>query len=157
MPQSTLPYFICLWGLSMKMIYGDIWQQQGVKCIPTNGVVKANGELVMGAGLALQAMKRYPGLPRDAGLAIKLYGNKVFYFSQYQLITVPTKQHYSQNSTVELISESLDDLIKVVTVYNLKSVYVPLLGCGLGGLDENLIIPLMHSKLDDTFTLVISK
>lgn len=46
-------------------------------CITTNGFVKANGECVMGRGIAKQVQKYLPNIPKDLGKLIKTGGNRV--------------------------------------------------------------------------------
>jgi len=73
------------------------------------------------------------------------------------IVSVPTKVHWRDNSTVELITKSLNDLVDIADSLSLKQVWVPSLGTGLGGLSTNIVWPLMHEKLDDRFTMVLKK
>lgn len=62
----------------MKLIYGNLWDQQAdAICITTNGFIKSNGECVMGRGCALEAAKRFKQLPSLLANAIKKRGNVV--------------------------------------------------------------------------------
>lgn len=63
-------------------LIGNLWDfhRTDLECfivIPTNGVLKANGDAVMGAGLAKQAAQRFPTLPKLLGQAIRDTGNAV--------------------------------------------------------------------------------
>ena len=56
----------------MRIIYGDFWDLAkklniDVLCVTTNNIVKNNGELVMGAGIAKQFRDRFPELARHFG------------------------------------------------------------------------------------------
>ena len=56
----------------MKVIEGDLWQElisenHDAILIPTNGFVKKSGQAIMGAGVARQAMERFPGLDMKLG------------------------------------------------------------------------------------------
>ncbi len=63
----------------MKEYVGDIWQSGAdVICVTTNGVLRKNGDLVMGAGIALEAKKRYPRLPAFLGGCVKRCGNHLY-------------------------------------------------------------------------------
>ena len=54
--------------INMKEVKGDIWKSDcDIIAITTNGVVKKNGELVMGRGIASQAKQRYPDIPKILG------------------------------------------------------------------------------------------
>lgn len=152
----------------MKYETGNIWElaSDGI-CIPTNGIVKKNGLATMGAGLAKQAAIKYPELPRKLGKELKHY-NKVYAFPQYVttgnlsvrdviIFTVPTKHHWKDNSDIELIEKSLEQLTFYVKAACLKRVLITKLGCGLGKLDWNQVHPLMSKYLDDRFVLVTPK
>lgn len=99
----------------MLQITGDIWNfhKLGPVCVATNGIVKVNGEAVMGAGVALEAAKRFPSLPRELGNVLDK-GNHVWYFSLYNLFTFPTKNHWKDNSSLELIEQSAIELLTLV-------------------------------------------
>ena len=59
---------------------GDLWQFYAVGeviAIPTNGIVKSNGDAVMGAGLAKDAASRFPDLPKWLGDRLKQFGNAI--------------------------------------------------------------------------------
>ena len=51
---------------------GNIFESNcSVICITTNGIVKANGEVVMGAGVALYAKNIFTSIPLIMGKKIK--------------------------------------------------------------------------------------
>lgn len=58
---------------------GDLWDYSARGewiAITTNGITKANGQAVMGAGLAKQAATRYPDLPSWLGQRLMRFGNR---------------------------------------------------------------------------------
>ena len=62
----------------MKIEKGNILNYIGVVdivCVTTNGIIKSNGELVMGAGCALEFKNRFPKIPKILGDKIKKSGN----------------------------------------------------------------------------------
>jgi len=81
----------------MHLISGNIFQQKAdVICVTTNGFVKANGNGVMGRGVAKQAVKLYPGQNLEAilGQGISLFGNSVFpliKYNKYSIYSFPVK------------------------------------------------------------------
>lgn len=114
---------------------------------------------VMGKGVALEFKRRWPdnfhAYKRicDAG---KLSPGKMFVFEigdllqksdRQFLINFPTKQHWKAKSKIEYIERGLDDLVRQVRELNIKSVVMPPLGCGNGGLDWNDVRPLIEEKL----------
>ena len=109
---------------------------------------------VMGKGLALQFKHRYPdnfqayaiacrkGEVRPGRMFITRAGNKY-------LINFPTKRHWRDNSKLEDIATGLDALKEEIKTRNIKSIAIPPLGAGLGGLNwENQVKPLIVEKLN---------
>jgi hypothetical protein len=67
----------------MKEIIGDIFDYVGLKtviAIPTNGNIKSNGEAITGAGLALQASKKFDEFSTLLGKCLHESGNRVYLF-----------------------------------------------------------------------------
>ena len=145
----------------MREIEGDIWDyhKQGYWIvIPTNGNTNIKNVAIMGKGLALQAVRKFPKLPQELGELIQRYGNKIFMFGEYKLITFPTKNNWWENSDTLLIINCLAELFTVREASgNIISgdIYLPRLGCGNGLLDyEKDVKPLLEEYLDDSFVVV---
>ena len=150
----------------MKEVRGNIWDyydKGNWVVITTNGVVKANGEAVMGKGIALQAAKRFPLLPSLLGKKIMAIGSGVFNFTDYRLITFPTKQDWRKDSDVDLIRLSADKLVFLTRwlarsgYFEFSSIfplYMTRPGCGSGGLDWKDVKPILEKVLDDRFIVV---
>lgn len=64
------------------------------------------------------------------------------------LINFPTKDHWRSNSKLEFIHDGLDDLVEQLKKLDIKSVAIPPLGCGNGGLDWAEVKPLIEEKLN---------
>lgn len=125
----------------------DIWsyldEAAGI-CITTNGNIKANGENIMGGGLAHQAATRYPDLPARLGAALAIGGNRVYRFAvpdtSTYIITMPTKEDVRNPSTMERVAQSTHELewFRQVglldTAGGTRPIVIPQAGCGLGGL-----------------------
>ena len=134
---------------------GNIWDQSGYVGIPTNGESKANGEAVMGAGLALQASNRYPGFSSQLGKYLKERGNTVMIWPSYRLVTVPTKDHWKDPSSLDIVERSCRELMAYDPYLpDSMKIYLPHLGCGLGGLNWVDVRPVMSSLLNDRFIVV---
>lgn len=161
--------------------YGDIWEAvdedyPDAVIITTNGYVKANGEAVMGRGIALEAKTRYPKLPADLGTMIKKYGNNVFAFKQIMglwLITLPVKPERGPNgemgwkakADIGLIEDSVKQIVGAEPYYGLfnnlhdanekliNRVFMPRPGCGNGKLKWEQVKPIIEPYLDDRFVV----
>jgi len=133
-----------------KNITGDILKSdlQTVVC-PVNVVG------VMGKGLALEMAKEYPGLLaayknvcRTEELTIEnIWLYKVN--SRRYVLCFPTKIHWRNPSQIEWIDNNLALLADKYETLGIKSLAMPRIGCGLGGLNWELDIrPLVYKHLD---------
>ena len=64
------------------------------------------------------------------------------------IINFPTKKDWRKPSEYSFIESGLDDLIKVLQQYNIKSVAIPPLGAGNGGLEWEKVKKIIHNKLN---------
>jgi hypothetical protein len=142
----------------MKEIDGNLWgllnrDSKSSIVITTNGVIKKNGCAVMGAGLALSASIRFPQLPYELGKRLRQTGNKVYYFSEYRLYTLPTKRHFKDKSELEFVLDGCRQLKELSPPEQI--VYLPKIGCGLGQLEWNNIKLFISEILtEDKFIVV---
>jgi O-acetyl-ADP-ribose deacetylase (regulator of RNase III) len=99
---------------------------------------------VMGKGIALQFKQAFPDNFKDYALACdkrKVRIGKMFVYSMDRMfqpkyiINFPTKRHWKAKSRLEDIELGLRDLVRVVKDLGIKSIAVPPLGSGLGGLN----------------------
>jgi hypothetical protein len=124
-------------ALPVQEVVADLWALHRADewiAVPTNGMMKANGDAVMGAGLAKEAAQRYPELPRLLGQALREYGNRPFLWASMHLITVPTKTDWKRPSDLSLICQSMERVAMTLETSDIKRLYLPHLGCGLGQL-----------------------
>jgi hypothetical protein len=135
---------------------GDLWSFPAeYRVITTNGVVKeTDGCLVMGAGVALQAKKRFPHLPGKLGLLVRQWGSRAFYCPYEKLLTLPTKEHYRDLSDIWLIQRGCVQLVQICDKFLIESVALPRPGCGRGGLEWPFVREWIERILDDRFTVV---
>ena len=130
-------------------------------CIPTNGQVKRNGRAVMGAGVAKIARDKWPGLDLRLGHCLCEWGNRLQVLTltkevDYHIIAFPTKHHWKDKSDLELIERAAKDLRDVTSCRHWRSIWLPVVGCGLGGLSwRDQVEPLLSSILDDRFVVVM--
>ena len=110
---------------------------------------------VMGKGLALKFKKFYFNnfrLYKDACIKKEIDIGKSFVCKEKNkyIINFPTKVHWSNPSKYEYIEKGLDDLKNIILKYNIKSISIPPLGCGLGGLDFDKVKKIIEKKLSKT-------
>ncbi|CAM3590319.1 macro domain-containing protein [Deinococcus frigens] len=112
---------------------------------------------VMGKGIALQFKRAFPDNYREYVQAVKkgeVQIGKMFvtqrpplYTPQF-IINFPTKQHWREKSQLEYITAGLEDLVQTLLALEIKSVAIPPLGCGHGGLDWDEVRPLIVQALN---------
>ncbi len=111
---------------------------------------------VMGRGLALQFRKAYPENFRAYARACELghvRPGRMFVFETDRLarprylVNFPTKRHWRNASRIEDIQAGLNDLAEVIRERSIRSIAVPPLGCGLGGLSWSDVRPRIESAL----------
>lgn len=143
----------------MLEIKGNMWNLESeydAICITTNSVIKANGELVMGKGNALEAVKRYPPLAMLLGKYVKKYGNRAFRIktSVGNIVSFPTKENWRDNSDIKLIIKSCKELVIMADKFNWNKILLPRPGCGCGGLKWNEVKLELEKYFDDRFTVI---
>lgn len=99
---------------------------------------------VMGKGIALQFKMKYPNnykIYKETCDQGRMIVGKVLVFEQDNsispryIINFPTKRHWKGKSTIQDISKGLDSLITEIKRLKIKSIAIPALGSGLGGLN----------------------
>ena len=103
---------------------------------------------VMGRGIALQFKKRFPDNFRAYSEACRrgdVQPGRMFVFDTRRLtnpkyiINFPTKRHWRGNSRLEDIEAGLGDLTRRIRDCGIRSIALPPLGSGLGGLDWSAV------------------
>jgi O-acetyl-ADP-ribose deacetylase (regulator of RNase III) len=111
---------------------------------------------VMGKGVALQFRERFASNYQiyriacekgEVHLGKMLVTETGFLSGTKYIINFPTKQHWKGKSKIEFIEAGLNDLLRVIQENNIKSIAIPPLGCGNGGLNWNEVKPLIEKKL----------
>ena len=124
--------------------------------IPTNGVVR-NGKLVMGAGVAKEAKKKYPSLPEIFGRGVEERGNVPIFATPLggeSVFSFPTKNHYNNNSDINLITGSAAILAMKALAFSECDFVLPRPGVGLGNLSwEEVRIPLLTLLPDNVYVV----
>ena len=140
--------------MSIEYKTGDMFEEATEAIVNTVNCVG-----VMGKGVALEFKRRWPENFRAYKRlcdARDLAPGQVFVFENKDILTpdrhrylvnFPTKQHWRTQSRMEYIDSGLDDLVHWIRERGVKSVALPPLGCGNGGLDWSEVRPLIEQKL----------
>lgn len=133
----------------------------------TGDILKADAEAIvntvncvgiMGRGIALQFKKAFPANFRAYALACaegEVQPGKMFihdtgaFTNPRYIINFPTKRHWKGKSRIEDVESGLIALANEVRERGIKSIAIPPLGSGLGGLDWNDVRPRIEAALRD--------
>lgn len=108
---------------------------------------------VMGRGIALMFRDAFPEntrLYQQAAKRKEIRVGHIFatatgsYTGPRWIVNFPTKRHWRNPSRLEWVSEGLDDLVSQVQRLGIRSIALPPLGCGNGGLDWEQVRPLIE-------------
>ena len=126
---------------------------------PAEALVNTVNEVgVMGKGIALMFKEAFPSNTSAYERAVaagEVRVGRMFVTENRSLvgpkwiINFPTKKHWRHPSKFEWIREGLKDLAVVIQKHHIKSVAVPPLGCGNGGLDWAVVKPAIQAALAD--------
>lgn len=113
---------------------------------------------VMGRGIALQFKQVYPKNFKAYEIACKrdeVQPGRMFIFetgammNPKYIINFPTKRHWRGKSRIEDIEAGLVALVHEIRSRKIRSIAIPPLGAGLGGLDWRSVRPLIEEALRD--------
>jgi O-acetyl-ADP-ribose deacetylase (regulator of RNase III) len=126
---------------------------------PVEAVVNAvNTVGVMGKGIALMFKERFPENFTAYAAACKageIQTGRMFTTAGPELdgprwiINFPTKQHWRNPAKLEWIRSGLEALKVEIENLGIRSIAVPALGCGNGGLAWAIVRPLIESAFVD--------
>lgn len=128
-----------------------------------------NTKGVMGRGIALQFKQAYPEMFRAyekacAASEVRLGHMHVFDLGGLAggprwIINFPTKDHWRGKSRLADLEAGLRDLVSTIRLLGIRSIALPPLGCGLGGLDWNVVRPRIEAamaELPEVRTLIFA-
>jgi len=114
---------------------------------------------VMGKGIALQFKKAYPNnysayqnACKRGDIAIgKLFVTKDRNINSGEkiIINFPTKKDWRKSSEYSFVEEGLNHLIHIIERQNIKSIAIPPLGAGNGGLEWEKVKKMIEQKLNN--------
>jgi len=132
----------------MKVTIGNLFEGNAKTIVNTVNCVG-----VMGKGIAQEFKARYPAMYKDyvnhceAG---KVQPGVPYLFSDMlgnSILNFPTKKHWRSPSKLEDIIHGLDIFVEKYKAWGIESIAFPPLGCGNGGLDWEVVGPIMYQKL----------
>lgn len=135
----------------LKHTHGDILKADVDAIVNTVNCVG-----FMGRGIAAQFSRAYPANLKAYEAACKhqeVQPGKMFIFKTEQLVNprfivnFPTKRHWKGKSQIKDIEAGLAALHDDILRLNIRSIAIPPLGCGLGGLDWADVRPLIERAL----------
>lgn len=135
----------------IHLTHGDILKQDADALVNTVNCVG-----VMGRGIALQFRHAFEDnyeAYRKAAKAKDIHPGRMFVFERSALeqprwiINFPTKRHWKGRSRIEDVEAGLVDLVRVIREKGIRSIAIPPLGCGLGGLDWAVVRPMIERAL----------
>jgi O-acetyl-ADP-ribose deacetylase (regulator of RNase III) len=130
---------------------GDILEAQSEALVNTVNCVG-----VMGRGIALQFKRAYPANFRAYAAACKrgdVQPGRMFVCDTGRLtnpryiVNFPTKVHWRGKSRMDYIEAGLEALVSEIRTRGFRSIAIPPLGTGLGGLDWGEVKPLIDRAL----------
>ena len=128
---------------------------------------------IMGAGLAKQFREAYPQyyseyaaacnrgrmslgnvlvystnthIPKDLSHDAKIF-RKDLPLSPSYILSFPTKNHWKEKSSLQHIEHGLYTLQEEILFWEIHSIAIPAIGCGLGGLPWNQVYPLIERTI----------
>lgn len=140
--------------MSIEFKLGDLFDDKSEALVNTVNCVG-----VMGKGVAYEFKHRWPNnykAYKKICDAKSFRPGQVFVYENGGLlqengprfiVNFPTKDHWRQKSKIEYISTGLDALVAEIDRLKIKSIALPPLGCGNGGLDWKIVCPLIIEKL----------
>ena len=137
----------------IKLTQGDLLKQDDVDAI----VNTVNCVGVMGKGIALQFKNKWPAnftAYAAACRAGQVRPGRMLVFDSGGLVrpnfifNFPTKDHWRSSSRIEFIRDGLVDLVAQVKRLGIRSIAVPPLGCGNGGLNWADVRPLIEAAFE---------
>ena len=134
--------------MSTNVLIGNLFESKAQTLVNTVNCVG-----IMGKGIAQEFKKRYPEMFKDYNSrcdrgAVQL-GQPYIFKTLYDkaIINFPTKQHWRAMSRLDDIKKGLDIFIEKYKQWGIKSVAFPPLGCGNGGLEWEVVGPVIYQKL----------
>jgi hypothetical protein len=130
----------------------------------TNNVVRKNGSLVMGRGIAKEFKERFKYLEWNWGEIVQnikddgeedyhllVSGPRRLEHAQVYVVGLQTKRFWGEDSPIDLVVKSCNRLKELASLLNWKKVVMPKPGCGNGNLKWREVKKLIN--MDNRFVI----
>ncbi len=112
----------------------------------------------MGSGIALEFKKRFPEMFEDyqqrcTMKEVAIGRPYLWTDGETQILNFPTKIHWKTPSQLSYVEDGLKYLAENYDQMGISSIAMPALGCGLGGLKWDDVLPLVEKYLGPIPTL----
>lgn len=150
---------------------GNMWNIFGktdLFLITTNPIIRENGAVVMGRGIALEAKKRFPNIPYDFARSLKFSALKNQTHSYKKISYGPSnigpigtyenqlvgyfmvKEHWNKPADLNIIRNSARELLHCTTwIHGFKRIDINFPGIGNGKLERENVLPILERYLPD--------
>lgn len=138
----------------IHFVNGNILESDAEALINTVNLVG-----VMGKGIALQFKNAFPDnfaaykkacTTKEIAIGHLLVFESLTSERKKLIINFPTKTDWWKSSEYEYIAKGLADLLRIIDKYDIKSIAIPPLGAGNGGLDWNKVKSMIIETLNDS-------
>ena len=137
---------------------GDLFAQEDLKALAHG----CNCAGAMGKGIAVGFKERYPQMYKLYQSFCKAGAVPGEVFPYYDrdtdvvIYNLMTQRHWTTPATIEAIEQSVRTMMEMLQDIQIKTVGIPKIGCGLGGLDWKDVQPLLE-KISEEYkvTLVV--
>ena len=139
---------------------GDLFAQEDLKALAHG----CNCAGAMGKGIAVGFKERYPQMYKLYQSFCKAGAVPGEVFPYYDrdtdvvIYNLMTQRHWTTPATIEAIEQSVRTMMEMLQDIQIKTVGIPKIGCGLGGLDWKDVLPVLesHSNGYDITIVVVS-
>ena len=135
---------------------GDLFAQEDLKALAHG----CNCAGAMGKGIAVGFKERYPQMYKLYQSFCKAGAVPGEVFPYYDrdtdvvIYNLMTQRHWTTPATIEAIEQSVRTMMEMLQDIQIKTVGIPKIGCGLGGLDWKDVQPLLE-KISEEYKVTI--
>lgn len=132
--------------MPVKLFEGNVFEVKGG--VKVNAV---NNQGVSGAGLAKAVKEKFPYVN---DFYLNNYkgkrGGDIIFDEKHLWVHAFTKEDWRDYSSETWVRECLSNIRKLIDEKEIKKISIPMLGCGLGGIQQELFMELIYEIYKDT-------